>query len=130
MREYRRAVQRAFPNGAGWAQFPAAQRRLAQSQIKRGQAVTDPAIAAGVLREYDTLGAPPDFTRRSGLIGDVGGTIILVLFALEGWWVAAIGVFAALLFMLALTVRKWQLRRAIDRSVAATRRLHQPGELA
>jgi hypothetical protein len=125
MQEYRERVQREVPNAEGWAKFPAAQRRLAQRQIKRGQAVTNPEIAAAMLGQYDALGAPPDFTRLSGLIGDVGLAIIFGLLALSGMRIVAIAAFVALLVMLSLTARKWQLRRAIERSVVATRRMHQ-----
>jgi hypothetical protein len=124
MGEYRERFKRDAPNTQGWADFPASDRQIAQRQIKRGRAVTNREIAAAMLRQYDAVGTTPDFTRRSGLVADLGLTIICVLLVLGGMWKFAVAAFVALLVMLVLTGWKWHLRRAIQRSVVATRRTH------
>jgi hypothetical protein len=123
MRDYRERSRREL--GDSWAQVPVGDRTSAKRQIRRGKAVSDPQVADILIREYDAIGTPPDFTRRSGLVGLAGTTTICVLAAIGGLRVVGIVAGFFLLAFLGMTVWKWRLRRSIATSVAETRRMHE-----
>jgi hypothetical protein len=122
MRDYREQFRREF--GDGWAQISEVDRTSAKREIRRGKAVSDPNVADVLIREYDALDMPPDFSRRAGIVGLAGSAIICVLAAISGLRFIAIAAGFAFCVFLAMNVWKWRLRSSMARSVVATRRMH------
>jgi hypothetical protein len=125
MEEYRERFRSVI--GADAAQeLPADSRRLAKREIRRGKPVTDPELAEILVYQYDAMGgSPPDFTRRSGVIGITAAAIICMLAAAEGRSVIATGAGFFLLVLVLIVAWKWWLIRAIHRSIAATRQMQR-----
>jgi hypothetical protein len=104
------------------------QQRSAKNDVRHGRAVRDPVAAEILLRQFDAMGGqPPDFTRMTSLASIGGTSLICVVAVIAGWNVVAFGAMAFLLFFLAVAAWKRRLRRTIERSMDATRLLHQAG---
>jgi hypothetical protein len=125
MEEYRERFRSVVGTDAA-QELPADRRRRAKREIRRGKPVTDRELAEILVYQYDALGgSPPDFTGRTGLIGIAAAAIICILAAAEGRSVIAAGAGLSLLVLVLFVVWKWWLLRAIHRSIAATRQMHQ-----
>jgi hypothetical protein len=124
MNDYREWFSREVGDDA-YSQLPAADRRSAKRELRRGKAVSNPAVAAVVVHQYEAVGLPPDFTRRSRLVGIAGTSIICALALAARLYLLAIGAAFLLLVCLAASYWKWRLSRSLIMSVVATRHAQQ-----
>jgi hypothetical protein len=107
-----------------WQSLTREDRRAFRRSVLAGRAIENQVVASSTLREFDTMGYPPDYSRSLRLImfGLGGGGLLLGLVG-ESDFLIVLGV---AMLSLTLFTSAWLLfvKWRIALSVAATRRMH------